>query len=474
MIFEHAQARSPQPSDHAVAPHRALFRLVIAVGLLQPILLGTVGLAQNTPSIDTLLASSYAEHHLEPAPLCDDNTFIRRVTLDLIGRIPTHKEWLAFRREGDRAALVERLLASPEFPRFWSHLWTTAAVGYGNAYGIDRELLRRWFERQIAREVPYDEIVRELLTAEGASGVHGPVNFLVRYPEEPATKVCRLFLGVRLECARCHDHPFDRWTRADFDAMNRFFAGLRIEELGEGNLMVRDGRPEAEESDLPRFLTGARPRTHRWREELAYYLTHCKPFARAYVNRLWYHFFGRGIVEPVDDFSSQNPPSVPLLLEFLRQQAVEQQFQLKPMIRLLVLSEAYQRSSVLNDARDVHHRLFAVHTVKPLTAEQYFESVRTALGQPENETLRRAFLGSMADRNLDDDFIATWEYRETIQDLLHKMAASIDVPKRPPEQWFEILLSREPTPEEGARCRGHTSAEVFFALVMGSEFAFNH
>lgn len=438
------------------------------------LILATVGIPSAGSPIDTLIAEAQAKAGVQPAPLCDNDTYIRRVTLDIAGRIPTVEELEAFRAHPDRPALVDRLLLDPGFPRFWSECWTAAAVGYGNTFGTDRELLRQWFEQQIAADVPYDQIVDQLLTAEGNSATNGPVNFLLRYPEEPATKVCRLFLGVRLECARCHDHPFDRWTREDFDAMNRFFAVVRREEVSEGNIRVRDELAEVAEEERPRFLTGATPRTRRWRAELSYYLTHSKPFARAFVNRLWYHFLGRGIVHPVDDFQRENPPSIPELLEYLRQRAVAEQFRLRPLIREICLSHAYQRDSAGNSLTRVEERLFVRYPLKPLTPEQTFDSALIALGGRPNPVVRRAFLRAMAGENLDEDFSATWEYRETVQDLMRKLAHRQPVANYPTAVWFRRALSREPTDGELRACRGKRSEDIAFALLLGAEFAFNH
>ncbi len=433
-----------------------------------------LALAPAAPTIDSIVVDAQRRAGIDAAPLCDDDTFLRRITLDILGRIPTLDEQRHFRLKPDRAALVDRLLTDPSFPRFWSELWTASAVGYGNPNGVDREALRLWFVRQLESDVPYDAMVRELLTAEGVSAVNGPVNFLLRYPEEPVTKVSRLFLGVRLECARCHDHPFDRWTRTDFDAMNRFFAAVEREEVSEGNIRVRDRLAEADESELPRFLTGARPRTRRWRGELAYYLTRSKPFARAYVNRLWYHFMGRGIVDPVDDFQRENPPSIPALLEYLRRQAVVQEFQLRPLIRLICLSDTYQRSAESPVRDEEHRRLFAFHELKPLTPEQTFDSAIVALGVEPTPAARRAFLREMIGRSLDEDFAETWEYRETVQDLLRKLSHRQSVGHRETNDWFRRILTRDASPAELELCRGKSDEQIVFALLMGSEFAFNH
>ena len=450
--------------------------VILAVLLLSaPCARMAIGDDRAAPTIDTIVSQAMKEAGIEAAPRCTDEVFLRRVTLDLIGRIPTLQEIEQFRRRPDRAACIDRLLASPEFDRFWSECLTTAAIGAGRPFGIDREILRAWYERMLSRDVPYDEMARRLLTAEGNSSLIGPVNFWLRYREDPTTKIARLFLGVRLGCARCHDHPFDRWTREDFDRFSRFFDGIRLEELAERNVVLREALMDAPQEDRPRFLTGARPRGRLWRSELAVYLTHSKPFARAYVNRIWYHLLGRGIVHPVDDFHRNNPPAIAELLEFLRQTAVAQQFRLRPLIRQICRSETYQRSSTGGTAGDEAMRLFARFPLKPLTPGQLYDATHTALGWPIDPAARRNALQRLAARAVDDDFIAMWESRETAEDLLHRLAAPVDVPDHMNlDELFLRALVRSPTPEERKACAGHSAGDVMFALLNSVEFAVNH
>ena len=178
-------------------------------------------------TVDSILAKTWQSQGIEPAAVCSDEEFLRRVSLDIIGRIPTLDELNSFKGNSDRAAKIDELLASGDFPRFWSEVWTATFNGYISLYGSDREVLRLWLVDAFAKEMPYDRLVTRLITAKGSSAFDGPTNFLVRYPEEPAVKISRLFLGVRLDCARCHDHPFDVWTQRDFYDLAAFFGKTR-------------------------------------------------------------------------------------------------------------------------------------------------------------------------------------------------------------------------------------------------------
>ncbi len=425
-------------------------------------------------SIDSILAGEWSRRGIEPAEVCPDEQFLRRVTLDLIGRIPTIEEVRRFRKNPDRSQKIDELLASDKFPRFWSEVWTATLNGYTNAFESDREVLRQWLEKTIRDDVPYDQQVTELITARGVSALDGPVNFLVRYPEEPAVKVTRLFLGVRLDCARCHDHPFDRWTEEDFVLMNRFFEATERQEVSEGNIRLMNRRAEVGEDDRPRFLTGARPRTTQWRDELALFITSSKPFARAYVNRLWYHFMGRGIVEPVDDFNRQNPPSVPALLGFLTDEVRKERFALRPMIRMICNSRTYQLSSSTDQRSPDREAVFAYHQLKPLTPEQAYDSAVVALGLQRSVEQRREFIQRAVGQSLDEDFSLTWEYRETVQGLMARLNLNIPTPTQPVEDLYTRILSRLPTARERILCQEQPPRDIAFALVNSNEFFFNH
>ncbi len=430
--------------------------------------------AGEDESIDSILSAAWQQQGVEPAPLCSDDQFLRRASLDIIGRIPRLDELRRFRRQPDRRAEIERLLASDEFARFWSEVWTAALNGYSNVFASDREVLRAWLENSFRRRLPYDQLVTRLLTSQGASALDGPANFLVRYPEQPAVKVSRMFLGVRLDCARCHDHPFDRWTQEDFARMNRFFEATRREEVSEGNVRLVNELGEAPPEDRPRFLSGARPRTTQWRDELALFIVRGKPFARAYANRMWYHFLGRGVVHPVDDFHRENPPAVPRLIEYLAEQARRDQFDVPAMIRRICNSRAYQLASAGPHGDAARQALFAQRLLKPLTPEQVFDSVAVALGHEPARLERREFIERSVGRSLDEDFSETWLYRETVQSLMSRLNANLRVPVKSPGELYLRILCRDPSPRELEICRQQAPADIVFALIHSHEFVFNH
>lgn len=436
------------------------------------ILLGSLG--AGSESIDSILATAWQEQGVDPAALCSDETFVRRIYLDLAGRIPTPAELENFAQHRKRERLIDELLAGADFPRFWSEVWTATLVGYTNAFDSDREVLRDWLRDSLQRGVGYDRIANELITSRGASALDGPANFLVRHPEDPAVKVCRLFVGVRLDCARCHDHPFDRWTQEDFERMSLFFETTRRQEVSEGNVRLVDEVPDEEET-RPQFLTGATPRTSRWRDELGLFVVNCKPFARTYANRVWYQLMGRGIVDPVDDFHAENPASVPELLKFLAERARQDQFDIRAMVRRVCNSRAYQLSSAGGSAeRGSRERVFALRTLKPLTPEQTVNAAAVALGLDLPNSEKRELIERMVSRSLDEDFSSTWEYRETVQGLLGRLSRGFRAPTGAVDDLYLRILSRSPTSKERNLCDGRRPEDVAFALVNSNEFFFNH
>lgn len=439
-------------------------------------LLGATRSAGDETTIDTILRERWEAASIPPPRRASDNEFLRRVTLDLAGRIPTLDELRAFRSEPDRQAAIERLLASDEFPRFWSEVWTSQWVGYANLFGSDREVLREWLEASLSNDVPYDRIVSRVIAAEGDSATMGPVNFLARYPEDPAVKVSRLFVGVRLDCARCHDHPFDRWKKDDLERMQRFFEVTRREELNQGRNVRMTSAPgnNADEAARPRFLTGAVPRTSRWRDELALFLTRSKPFARTYVNRVWYQLMGRGIVHPPDDFHPGNPPSVPRLLEYLSEDVRNRGFQLRPLVRAICLSDAYQQTSVREDVSLARETVFASRAVRPLTPEQTHDSLALALGWERNAVRRQELIMKMVGSALDEDFGETWAYRETVQELTSRLSGDVRVHGKSMDEVYSRILARPPTERERQLCQGQAGEDIVFALVNSNEFVFNH
>lgn len=434
--------------------------------------------SQEAESIDGILESVWKSEGIEANPLASDAQFLRRATLDLTGRIPTLDEYNAFKLNPDRNKLVETLIGSDEFSRFFAETWTANFVGYIDAEQADREVLRAWLQRSIADGVSYQKIASDIISADGTAASNGPVNFLLRHEEDPAVKICRLFLGVRLDCARCHDHPFARWTQDDFEQMSRFFELTDRREISPGNPELFDNIREAAERPLeerPRFLTGARPRTRSWRDELALFATTCKPFARTYANRMWYHFFGRGIVEPIDDFSESNPAVIPQLLEHLASKARAQKFDVREMARLICRSRAYQRSSVGGrPSGEKLSVLFGCQNLKPLSPGQLLDSSTIATGQTLSAAERKERILQMVGEDFDEDFSQTWQYRETVQVLLEQLARASWAGNISLDDLFRRVLSREPTDRERKMMANVSNNDVLFVLMNSNEFRFNH
>lgn len=477
-----------------------IFNTLMFVALVFP----AVNETGTEATIDSILAKRYQVEDITPLPQCSDLQFLRRVTLDLVGRIPTTREIRRFSKNPDRTALIDRLLDSPEFDRFLSESWTAWLIGYSNVFQTDREMFRIWLEEQISTGVSFREIVHQLISARGSVAIDGPVNYLVRHRDQPAVNVARSFLGVRLECAQCHDHPFDRWTEDDYERMSRFFSTMRIGDRS-GALELSDAFSELNEEDRPRFLTGSIPRTSQLRDELALYVTNCKPFARTYANRVWYFLMGRGVIDPPDDHNLENRPVDAELFEHLTQIATENEFQIKPLFRRICNSRAYGRLSATEATERKSVKLFAARQVKPLVPEQYVSSMAIATGRTYQPRERRQMVQQLVgQQRLTEDYQRTWEYRETVQQLMEKVATEIPVVEQPNvwrqyvektigssttesgetdvdagqqtaiEAAYLRILTRRPTEGELERCRGHDMEDIVFALVFGNEFFFNH
>jgi len=386
--------------------------------------------------IDREIQTGWKTAQLQPAALASDAEFLRRVSLDLVGAIPTYEQVVAFLAdpaEDKRTQLVDRLLSDPRFAKHQAEHWDLILFGRNPPGGeVDkRESMVRWLETQFAKNTPYDQWVRELLRAEGNSLDDGPPLYYVQYrnrPEDMSEAVSQTFLGVQLQCARCHDHPYESWKQVDFYGMAAFLSRVQIVSLGKKDNLNRFVVAEKNTGDIlftgpakdqragkkgepitPKFLHGPTlaepplpqdyketkfednkppaPPFHSRKNQLADWLAHKDNpyFAKAVANRLWAQFMGRGLVHPVDHLSKSNPASHPELLEQLTQQLVEHQFDLRWYIRELVLSETYQRSTV-NGAQDPYPAAHHYGRVRPLSAEELIDSWRIATWHDRVET----------------------------------------------------------------------------------------
>jgi hypothetical protein len=345
--------------------------------------------------IDELVDRRLAKLNVTASPVCDDAEFLRRVTLDLTGTLPapaTVRRFLADPAPDKRARLVETLLATPEFADLWALRWADLLRVDRQALGPERALTYfSWVRRSVAGNVPFDRFARELLTAEGPTSEVGPANFyqVVTKPGEMASSLAQVLLGVRIGCAECHHHPFDRWTQADYAGMVAFFTpvGSRGGAVTAGTAPAlrhpRTGQPvfaHALGAAAPAAdLAGDR------REGLADWMT--RPdnpyFARNLANRVWAWLLGVGIVEPVDDVRATNPPSNPELLDALARFVAENGYDVRKLIAFVTASRVYQSSSRPNPTNERDERNFSRALLKRPEAEVLLDMVSQATGVAE-------------------------------------------------------------------------------------------
>lgn len=326
---------------------------------------------------------------LPVSPRTDDAAFLRRVRLDLTGRLPTPEEVKAFvqdRSSNKRAQLVDRLLASEAFVEYWTHrlaiLFRVRSLA-GEKAGL--QAFHHWIHQQLAQGVGLDQMARSLLTAVGDSHRNGPANFtrLAGDARQHAELVSQVFLGVRLQCANCHNHPLDRWTQDDYHGLAAVFARLergRIVQLGPRGAVTH---PRTGEPAIPR-IPGVRSLNLKGdpREPLANWLTaRDNPyFARAAVNRLWKALLGRGLVEPEDDLRDTNPATHPRLLDRLAADFVEHGYDLRHTLRRIACSETYGRSRAGTSENQADDRFYSRAYPRALSAEVLADALADVTG----------------------------------------------------------------------------------------------
>lgn len=353
--------------------------------------------------------NNFVDHHvldklqrlgIEPSGLCDDAMFLRRAYLDVIGALPTADEARRFLNSTEtdkRDKLVVELLQRPEYVDYWTMRWSDllrvdqAAISPQGAVAMTR-----WLRRQFALNRPYDEMVRDLLLAQGSTLSEGPTAFYkaLDTPEKISRSVSQLFLGVRIECAQCHHHPSEKWGQEDYFALAGFFTGMTRKPLTAGgeSIASRGGtdlkHPRTSEV-IPARALGAAPATFAEgsdrRAVLADWFTAADNpfFTRMIVNRLWAHYFGRGLVEPIDDIRETNPASNEPLLNALCVHLRELKYDLKAFTRTLLASRTYQLSSQTNESNSEDRQNFSHVLDKPLPAEVLLDMFSQTLGVPE-------------------------------------------------------------------------------------------
>jgi hypothetical protein len=490
--------------------------------------------AEMARHIDRAIEQKLTAEKVPPSPRADDAEFLRRAALDITGVIPSAERVTAFLDSKDpnkREKLLDDLLASPQYGRHMADVWQHLLLPRDSD---NRRLqpgpLVTWLEESFNANKGWDRIVRDLLTATGTQDESPAVTYFLANPtvDKQTDSVARLFLGVQLQCAQCHNHPFTRWKQDDYWAMAAFFMKVRPDRVNQaakaGNSpgISENGKgkpprlPEAARTVPAKFFQGEQPRLDRdapSRPVLADWIVSPKNpfFARAMVNRTWAQFFGRGFVNPVDDLRQDNTPSHPELLQNLAESFAAGSFDLKVLIKGICLSETYNRTSRPAAGNEKDETLFSHVLVKPLTPEQLYDSLNVVLGSAPRgrETpggkgqVGRRLAGGPREQFIaffaaDEGALAT-EYHAGIPQALRLMnapqmnntnavAASLAQGQRTPAQVVEQLylstLSRRPTAEETKRLTTYVEkhdgaprqayGDIVWAVLNSSEFALNH
>jgi hypothetical protein len=350
--------------------------------------------------IDNLSVDKWKKLGLTPTPICDDATFIRRVTLDTNGRLPTSKEvreFLADPNPDKRALWIDRLLDSPEYASYFALRWGSI-LRNSNLAGADQAsyAFHNWLKDMLARNRPYDEFVRGIIAASGEWQDAPAINWYWQSRDDQLHQVtadtAQVFLGQRLQCARCHHHPYERWSQDDYYGLAGFFTRLGRKSFGQpppyyasATATTGERNPRTKQVPEPKYLNGdiaifspdEDPR-HGLVDWMA------RPenpfFARSLVNRLWGHFFGRGLVHEVDDMRATNPASNPQLLEALAQDFIDHRFDIKHMCRLMLNSNVYQLGSEPTEGNNKDRQNFARYYGRRMIAEVFLDSVDQATG----------------------------------------------------------------------------------------------
>jgi hypothetical protein len=344
--------------------------------------------------IDDLVDAKLRSLRITPSPVCDDETFLRRVSLDLVGLLPTEAQRESFLKDQSpekRQALIESLLNRKEFVDLWVMKWAEILQirSQGNDVSPKGALLyHQWLDQRIAANQPIDEMVQDLLIASGGTFENPPTNYfqLERDTLKLTENIAQAFLGMRIQCAQCHNHPFDRWTMDDYYGFAAFFSQLRRKRAEDPReTIVYDSgggqtkHPVSGQAVSPKFLGGDTPqvKTEDRREALAEWVTDPENpfFARRIVNLVWAHFLGRGIVHEPDDFRVSNPPVNGPLLDELARRFVDSGWDFRGLVKDIVCSQTYQRSSEPTASNRLDTTNFSHAMVRRIRAEVLLDTL---------------------------------------------------------------------------------------------------
>ena len=484
--------------------------------------------------IDQEVNRQLQEQKVNPSAKSDDAEFLRRIYLDLVGVIPTAekaKEFLDSTDPNKRGKLIDELLADARFGKWMSEQWSGLMLPReSNNRRLDHTPMQKWLANHFNQNTPLDKMVYDLVTSTGTQDENGAVTYFVGNPtvDKITDSVSKMFLGVQLQCAQCHNHPFTDWKQDEYWGMAQFFMKVRLTvnpqqaaKKGVSPGITENPQVKAKKGMLPesakvvpaKFLQGEQPpvkATEPARPIIAKWMTSADNpfFARAMANRLWYQVFGRGLVNPVDDMHKDNPASHPELLDALTAQLKANGFDTKYLIRAICNSEAYQRSSkpTADNASDTD--LYSHRVVRVLAPEQLFDSLTQVIGvnpKAKEDRAAKAAVLKKGPNGPRDQFLTFFrieegadplEYQHGIPQALRLMnspllnvtagvgRAMLEA-KTPPavlERLYLTALSRRPTQQETERMLRHVReapdartgyGDVMWALLNSSEFALN-
>ncbi len=473
--------------------------------------------------IDSHLEEAWAKNRIRPAAKADDGAFLRRASLDLAGVIPSLTQVRDFLDDPDpdkRGKLVAKLVRGDAYARHSAALHALEMIPQGRMGRDGDSQLRTWLEGRLKKGAGYDEIARDLIAARGA-GSQTFEQAAESRPENLAAAVTRVFLGVKLECAQCHDHPFAHWKKRQFWELAAFFANVRSPLDGGRGMRTRPGGgfvreiaiPNSEKKASARFTDGTEP---RWADDgddprvvLGAWVGSAAnmDFARAGVNKLWARTFGIGLVDPVDGFGKDNPPSHPELLDELASAFARNGFDERLITEAILRTRAYGLASTEIESGEDDPRAFARAVVRGLTPEQLYDSYRVALGfeakarRFAEAQARRTFLERFPSQDRPADSALTViqalylmngppsaeATREKTNPVLAVLAERAkDDPARCVDELFMTVLTRKPRADERAKLVKYVReggekkdprkalADVYWALLNSVEALTNH
>ncbi len=485
--------------------------------------------------IDDAVYTKLKKLRFAPSEVCDDATFIRRVSLDLTGNLPKPEEVEKFLQDTDTAKrdkLIDQLLARKEFAELWVMKWAELLeirTRDNRVYPKATVLYFEWLRDRMLANVPFDQIVRELLTTSESNFRNPAANYYQIEPDtlKLAENTAQIFMGMRIQCSQCHNHPFDRWTMNDYYSFAAFFARIGRKPGDDPRETVIYDRSDGEVNHLvtgkpmhPKFLGGDEPeiKNESRREVLARWLTSPQNpyFARNLANIVWAHFMGRGIIEPVDDVRISNPPSNPELIDALAAKFVEYKYDFKRVIRDICTSRTYQLSTRPSSSNASDDRNFSKAAIRRIRAEVLLDCISEVTETQDKfpGLPRGAHAVEIADGNTANYFLTTFgrasrttvcscevkvdpnlsqalhllngrTLQSKIEDgaVVKKLLKEGQTPDRIIENLYLRCFSRKPMDDEMAKLKNFLTSDsnqeqvlkdIFWSLLNAKEFVFNH